>query len=256
MSFVAGKDGETWVLDQVNARVERFGPDGRFTRELRLDGDTAQELAVGPDGKLYVLDRLARREVAIYDSDGNPLRRVPIAGEGGAVTGMFVDASGLWLEREHTDTVRIAGADGTPDTSHPTAPGRPSRDGTTTLRAALVARGGPEVNLYAGDRWRRTLTLPHAILYLLLLDSDRRGHVFLGARVGDESPEPPFAIRNQATIVLRLDLATGADAGALTLPAYTGPDEMFRELAVTDDGAVVQMLPSADGVTISTYRFP
>jgi hypothetical protein len=255
MSFAAsGK--ELWVLDQVNGRIVAGD------RVLAIEGETAQDLAV-KDGKAFVLDRLGKKEVDLYgDASGHlPLVGGPVH-EGGEVTGLFVDDGGVYVEREHTDLVRIGGLDGTPDPDRPVLPGRPVRGGTDVfLRASIVARGQPGVSVWAVARdgttlWQRGVALPHGVVHLSLLDSDRVGHVFLGALVADEGVAPPYALTNAQTVVVRLAAADGSDAGLITLPVAAGPEESFRELAVTDDGEVLQMLPGPDGVTITAYSFP
>jgi hypothetical protein len=264
MSLVAGRNGETWVLDQVNGRVVHYDAAGRVLGEVRV-AETAQDLAIGPNGNLYVLDRIGRSELAVFDAAGAPLSTDAVVGgpiaEGGAVTGVFVDDRGVFLEREHTDAVRVAGADGRFDPGRPLVPGRPSRDGTTYVRVALAGRRAAQatVSAFGSDgtpRWQRAVTFPRGVLHVTLLDTDRAGHVYVGAEVADEAVVPPYALQDLATIVLRLALADGADLGALTLPAPDAPEEILRSLAVTDDGEIVQLVPSANGVRDVAYRFP
>jgi hypothetical protein len=76
----------------------------------------------------------------------------------------------------------------------------------------------------------------------------------VGADTGRESPAPPFAIVDEAIAVVRLD-AGGAETGRLELPAFPTPDETFRPLTVDDEGAVYQMVPSADGLSVLRYAF-
>jgi len=267
MSLAVGKKGDLWVLDQVNSRVQHFDAAGKLAGSIPV-AETTQDLALGPHGELYTLDRLGKSEVVAYDSAGRATARDAVVGgpidEGGAVTGLFVDEDGVYLEREHTDAVKIGGADGQFDAERPIAPGRPSRDGTAFFRAAIGRRGSPVVTVTVftvsegrvAQRWQKQVTFPHGILHLLLLDSDRRGHIFVGAEVADESPGPPRGLENLEVVVLRLGLADGAAMGALELAASTRPEEILRELTVTDDGDVVQMLALDDGVRIASFRFP
>jgi hypothetical protein len=111
MSFVVSEDGRVFVLDQVNQRVQVF-KDGKFSREIKIPGDTFQDLAVDPDGRVVLLDRLAQKAVVFLD----PEQRVPLKGphvpEGGGVTGLFLN-DGVWVEVEHNPSAdrldRIAG---------------------------------------------------------------------------------------------------------------------------------------------------
>jgi hypothetical protein len=264
MSLVAGRGGDTWVLDQVNGRAVRLDAAGRVVAEVRVS-ESAQDLAVGAGGNLYVLDRVGAAEVSVYDAAGAPITTDAVVGgpirEGGAVTGIFVDDEGVYLEREHTDAVRVRGPDGRFDPERPVVPGRPARDGSAYVRVALTARRAKTVTLTAferdgAQRWQRRLELPHGVLNLVLLDTDLAGHVLVGANVADEAITPPYQLLHQATVVLRVALADGADRGSLELPMADVPEEIFRPLAVTDEGTVLQLLPSTAGVELRAWRFP
>jgi len=263
MSLVVSRSGELHVLDQENGRVQRFGRDGKWLGQTRIGGDTVQDLALDREGNLLTLDRLAKGEVAVYGPGGQLRATLPLVGgpieEGGAVTGLFSDATGTYVEREHNELVRIAGPDGKPDPARPTQPGRPSRDGKYYLWARLANARAGTVTLRVFDRdarlvWQRAAQLPGAVAHLLLLDSDREGHLYLGALVG-RMPESGD-LEAPSVAVLRLDLARGGEAGLLALPASEAPEEMFRELTVSDGGEIFQLLPGADGLEIHRYTFP
>jgi hypothetical protein len=262
MSLTVTRGGEILVLDQVNRRVQRFYPDGKLAGQVDVWSDTVQDLAVDERGNLLVLDRLARAELTVYGPDGQPRENIPVVGgpirEGGGVTGVFTDATGTYLEREHTETARVAGPDGRPDPQRPTEPGRPSRDGQYYLWAAIADREAGVATVRVFDRdarlvWARPVSFPRSIVHLLLLDSDRQGFLYVGGLVGFTAGTE---LTNLATVVLRLRLADGAPAGILMLPPNTSAEEVFRELVIGDDGAVYQMLPGENGLTVTRYDFP
>lgn len=264
MSLVAGNNGDTWVLDQVNGRVVHFDSSAVPIAEFKV-AETAQDLAIGPRGNLYVLDRLGKAEVTVFDPNGNAIVTDAVVGgpieEGGAVTGIFVSDKGVYLEKEHVQAVRIAGLDGKFDPDRPVVPGRPTRDGQGYVRVRLVDKKSQlaEVTTFELDgkeRWKRTVSFPRSIVHIVALDTDRAGHVLVAADVADTAPSPPHDLINVAMVVARLALADGASQGMLTLPTPTVPEETFRPVTVTDDGLVVQMLPSHEGVRVATYRFP
>jgi hypothetical protein len=89
----------------------------------------------------------------------------------------------------------------------------------------------------------------------VLLDSDRRGYVYLGALVADENPAPPHELVDPELLVLRMTQARGEDAGLRALPACESPDEVFRELVVADDGTLYQLCPGPAGVEIRAYAW-
>lgn len=262
MSLVATAGGELAVLDQINGRVARFRRDGSPAGEVKIGTDSVQDLAVDRHGNVLVLDRLADRDVTIYGPDGQPHTRIPIVGgpigEGGAVTGMWADDSGVWLGREHSEIVRVAGADGKPDADRPTQPGPPTRDGWFYLWARLAdaAAGAALLRAYDHDgqiAWGRTIAFGRPIVHIALVDSDARDHVYAAALVAREDAS---GLHDAATVVLRFAEPSGEGGGSLVLPADPGIIENFRGLAVGDDGTIYQMLATDGGVTITAYAFP
>jgi hypothetical protein len=264
MSMVAGKGG-LLVLDQVNSRVMRFGPDGKPLGSFPIGPDTARDLAIDDKGRVAVLDRVGQGEVALYDESGKLTGQAPVAGgpmdEAGGATGIFTGGGGTWVEREHTESVRILGPDGQPDPDRPTLPGRPLRGGGGSIQAAVISKpaGTAYVRVFDDDFkvvWQRTVSFPAPIVQILLLDSDLGGWAYLGVHVAVENPEPPHLLEDERIIVVRLARADGADGGSIVVPALTGPDEVANPLAVGDDGTIYLMTPGPDGLEIHAYTFP
>lgn len=260
MAFSVTPDGDVAVLDQVNRRVQRFR-DGRFVGSVALPNEAAQDVATTRDGRTVVLDRLGDPSVTLFDSAGRPTRTVPMVGgpiaEGGAVTGLFVEPDGVYVEREHRELVRVADARGEPDPARTTLWGRPTRDGSTLLRASIADRARGAVTVSAASRangamdWSSTVALDGAVLHLLLLDGDRRGRVYLGAVVGTYAAG---GVTDPHVTVVRLDRA-GTPEATLRLPAPPEADELFRPLVIDDDGVVYALAPGADGLAVVAYRF-
>lgn len=263
MSLAVDGRGNVAVLDQVNRRVQRFDPTGKPLGSIPLTTDTAQDLLVEPD-RVAVLDRLGQEPgLELVGADGSPLGRIPVVGgqvpEGGAITGLFSGPKGLYVETGHDDLVRVAGADGQPADLQETIPGRPSRDGKLFLKAGVIEKPEGRVYVQAHDAqlklaWETPLNLGRPLLHLLLLDSDIKGNVYLGAEVGQEDPATHDFV-DLATLVIRLDPAGHLD-GVLELPPTTADAaETFRPLVIGDDGTVYHMVPSTAGVTVTAYRF-
>ncbi|MFO0646655.1 MAG: hypothetical protein U0326_10485 [Polyangiales bacterium] len=261
MSFAVAPDGTLAVLDQRNRRIQRFSQ-GRPLAPITLENEAAQDLALTPDGRVVALDRLGASTLTVFGPDGRAgstiaLRGGPIS-EGGAVTGVFADAQGVYVEREHREVVRVADAEGHEDTSRPTLWGRPTRDGGQLLRAAIEdrARGVLRVSVAARSNgamdWSTAVPAGAPVLYLAMLDSDARGRVYVAAETGVVSAEGP---RDLATFVARLDRA-GVVEVAVRLPPLAGGDEVFRPMSVDDEGAVYVMDPSREGLVIARYALP
>ena len=60
MSFDVTAAGDIYLLDQVNRRVLKFGPNGVLERTLGLPLSTYQDIAVYEEGVVVVVDRLNR----------------------------------------------------------------------------------------------------------------------------------------------------------------------------------------------------
>jgi hypothetical protein len=263
MSLTVDGHGNLYVLDEINHRVERWSKSGTPLQPISVGGDTAQDLALGKNGSVALLDRLGERNLQLYSADGKPLGEVNLVGkhlpESGGTTGLFTDRDGnFWVEREHQELVRVADANGNSDPDRPTAPGRPTRDGRWYLSGAIADRSSGAVRIRAvgsdgQPAWEVTVSLGAPILYLSLLDSDASGNVYLGGHVGRASAQPPYPIVDEQLVIVGLS-PDGAARGMIALPAAPPAAELFRELAVGDDGTLYRMVLGASGVTVETYH--
>jgi RHS repeat-associated protein len=178
-----GKDGSVYFVDAINCRVRRIGPDnvistvaGNHANNCDYHGESdgkpatqasigVQDIAIGPDGTLYIADAHNRR-IYHVDSDGN-LRT--LAGPDGTGSGNNgAPAGSAYIH----DPYRIAvGPDGTVYWTEPVdglvygigpdgivrtvAGGGPGGDGTQAAKARLFTptgiATGPDGTLYVAD---------------------------------------------------------------------------------------------------------
>jgi hypothetical protein len=253
MSLAPGANGGVVVLDQVNGRLVKLGPDGKPMGEVRTNLAAPQDLAVGKDGTTAVLDRLADKSVQILGPDGKVLGALPVEGkgipEGGAVTGVFVDGDKVYVEREHQQLVLIGDTSGRPSDARTEIPGRPTRDGQSYVNAWIDTP--PTTSFYVtstqrdpqAHRFTRQVTLLETAIGLLLLDTDRAGIIYVGA-LGEA------ADGSQTIVLVCLEPQHGEILGETTLPPSTMPEETFRTLMVQDSGGVMYALPSEEGEQI------
>jgi hypothetical protein len=258
MSLTGGPGGTVLVLDQVNGRIARFGPDGQPLPGFPLGVDLPQDLAVAPDGTIAVLDRLASRRVAILGPDGREVGSLPLEGEGipetGAVTGVFVDEGDVYVERENGPLVRI-GTLGGEEGDRLEIPGRPSRDGRSYLMAGLVEppAGRFFVNAIARPdrqhRFTRDITVPLTLRQILLLDTDMAGVIYVAVA------GTPWGASEEVEEVRLLCLlpSDGSTLGFAILPPNLDPDETLREMTVLDGGGVLYAVRSDAGMSIELY---
>lgn len=262
MSLTFDREGNAVVLDQVNGRLVRLGPDGKALGTIPLTVQSAQDVAIAEDGTIAVLDRLADKTVALHDPTGTPIGNLTLQGkgleQGGLSTGLFVDGDSVYVEAEHGPLIRVGGLDGTSDTERPQLPGRPSRDGKAFLSANLGPRGSSKVYVHSVDRasrqhrFSREYLLPLPVLSIMMLDSDASGVIYVA--VSGEEPHPPEEVRPKHWVrLLCLDALDGAPLGTADLPSNAMPEETFRDFAVPDSGGVLYSVRTPEGMTLQRY---
>jgi hypothetical protein len=256
MSLVSTSDGGAMVLDQVNGRIVRFGADGRVISEAKIPSRAAQDLALGSDGSVAVLDRLGDKRVDILGADGRPRASFALEGrgiqEGGAITGVFVDGDSVYVERAHAKLVRLGDTSGKADPGREEILGRPLRDnsgfahawmdGTPPADRAFVAVNDRQSK---SNRFTRRIDSGAPIFGISLLDSDRTGTIYLGLVVADITPDAPSSI-----LLVCLSPADGTTLGTSMLPLSPLADETLRELSVNDSGGVTYLYRTEAGAEL------
>jgi hypothetical protein len=247
---VARAGDDLLVLDQVNGRVVRYDGAGAVRGTFEASR-TTQDIAVARDGTVALLDRLVDRSVRLVGPGGNSIATIPVPSsrvpDPGLVTGLFIDKTDVYVEKEHSVLVRIGSTDGHVGDAA-VLPGRPTKDGASILMAVLDSADS-RVKLNVLDRTRGVLRFARAVPFppparqIVLLDSDLSGKIYIAVA----GPE--------LTRLACLDV-DGEVAGRVDLPVSSTPDESFRDFVVADDGTITQMLRSEDGVEYRTTRCP
>ncbi len=261
MALSVASDGSIVIIDQVNRRIERYR-DGHSTSTTPIGGDTVQDLALGPEGRMVLLDRFVDRGIQVYGPDGKLLNDVPLSGktELGSLTGVFADEHGIYVEREHGMVQRVADANGNRTSGDRELPGRPSRDGQLVIAAAMLERQSGQFQIRAFDRakgtqvWDRVIQLPTPILHLVMLDSDKHGRIYVAAVTALEEPTPPYRLTDESLFAVQVG-RDGTERGRLKLPPLHGSDESFRPVTVDDAGNLYVMQSSETGLTVVRYVF-
>lgn len=256
MSLAVDGKGNVYILDEINGRIVRRGPDGKLEGTFPLHQQTPDDIAVAADGSIAVLDRISGKDVALYDASGASQGSLPLVGPGlpdpGDVTSIQVDGNDVYAELEHNKLVELGDTSGHAANPRTTLSGRPSRDGKSLLSARIVDANAGRVRVESvvrasgAVRFVRDLALVPVIHQILLLDTDLSGTIYLAVEF-----QRPGAV---AKVTLScLDAATGAVIGGALLPANTMPEDSFRDFAVLDGGGVIYALRSPAGVTYQRY---
>ncbi|MFO0553306.1 MAG: hypothetical protein U0271_33290 [Polyangiaceae bacterium] len=243
-----------WVLDQVNSRLVRY-KDGKLEATIPMDRLNAQDIAVTEDGSVALLDRYGGKDVALLDPEGKPIGSLPLVGEGiedaGRVTGVYVEGTDVYVEREHGPLIRIGNTAGEAAPSRDELPGRPSRDGKSYLKAGIIDAAEGRTYVVANDRpseehrFTRELRFDGTVWSIQLLDTDLVGTIYFAVEI-DEGAE-------HVVLLSCLDAQTGSPEGTAVLPANTMPEESFRDFVVLDGGGVLAAIRSESGVTYQQY---
>jgi hypothetical protein len=256
MSLAVDSAGRVLVLDQVNGRLVRRDREGKPESAIALALTGPQDLATGADGSAVVMDRLISKALAIYDPSGHSVGQLPldpaVVGDPGLLTGVFVDGKDVWVEKEHGALIRVGDTSGQPADGKDEMPGRPSRDGGSLLSAGIIDGDSGRVFVASivratrEHRFTRELRYAGMVQSLLMLDSDRKGTIYVASSL---------TRGEQETVVLScLEPEHGQPIGGAELPPNTSPEETFRDLTVLDDGGVVYAHRTETGVSYETYR--
>ncbi len=252
MSFARSGD-ELFVLDQVNGRVVRYDASGKVRGTFETT-PTTQDLTVAKDGTVVLLDRLVDKTVRLVDKNGRAIGALPLppdrVGEPGLVTGVFVDGKDVYVEKEHGVLTRIGATDGSAEDPAELT-GRPSKDGTLLLMAVLSpAAARVDVNAFdrrlGSLRFARAVTFARPARQIMLLDTDRRGTIYVGVLGGN--PEMVH--------IACLDPSDGRAIGRLSVPTSATPEESFRDFTVADDGTILLALRTEDGIEYQSAHCP
>lgn len=257
MSFAANAKGRVVVLDNVNDRLVLKSEDGRTERTVTLGGGYPEDVAMGDDGSMAVLDRHREKAVSVFDENGQPAGKLPLVGDGiddpGSVTGIVIDGDTVYAERAHSALVKLGTTKGQPATDRSEIPGRPSRDGLSFLRAGIVDAATGRAYVVSTQRspeqhrYTRELRLEAPLRQIVLLDTDRSGVVAFGAEV--ETAGGQTEIR-----IVCMEPAQGVPIGTATVPANTLPEESLRDFVALPSGGVMYALRTTQGVSYSVVE--
>jgi hypothetical protein len=260
MSLSVDALGNIVMLDQVNGRIIRMGPDGKVMGTFSTTQQVPQDVVVARDGKLLVMDRLVDRTVAIMDPDtGRLLGELPVGGanidDPGLVTGTFEHDGSVYVERDHGSLVRIGDTKGQVDTERPETPGRISRDGRFLLLTGIIERESGRIYLNVIDRqtnqhrYTREFRLQFPLWNIALMDTDLSGIIHLGV-IGEVNPYGTTPAEQLGMRLYCIEPTEGRMLGQAELPVTHLPEETFRNYQVLDEGGVIYQLLTEEGVSL------
>jgi hypothetical protein len=247
-SFAVGPAGSLWVLDAVNARVQRFDARGHPVSSFPVarhgeDPAVEADIAVSDEGHVFLYTENDPPSLEEHDANGKLL-------VGGALPPSFKGVDLLFAGRQRPvflmqngQAVRAELGWGGVRAEGP-LPGLPAGD--LFAHAERVDRWRAAVKLSSADgRVRRSIQLHSRVPVagVRLVGIDRRGDIVLAVdRVEGADETAPRA----EVLLLALDPHGHLSASAAAPPG--GRRFEFREFALAPDGTVVQMQSDAGEV--------
>ncbi len=240
-SFAVGPQGGLFVLDALNARVQRFDPHGHFVAAFPVGRPGTEpvveaDIAVSDEGGIFVFTEGESPSLVQFDASGKTLLAgaLPPSFKGvdqiiaGRQRPLFLMLNGQSVRGElGWGGIRAEGP----------FPGLPS--GGTYVQAERAGRWMAILKFLAADgRVRRSVRLRSRVpvTRVRLVGISRRGDVVLAVDRAEGSDDEA----SRAEVLLLEVTPQGQLAGAVAVP----PGDrrwQFREFALAPDGGVVQM---------------
>ncbi|MCP9456639.1 MAG: hypothetical protein NNA18_11095 [Nitrospira sp.] len=262
MSFALGKDGEIYILDQLNSRIQVF-EDGRWVRSIPIHADKAmhfKDVDLAPDGRIvllansYVKGR-EKNSLLLIDSHGKILHVYPLGdlewvGEVQIVSEGKL--AGIWVELEGC-SVRIASLDGKA-TERVFVPGKVLLNGQGFIngkrRGRVTATVSRSQNGFSHWEREHTMHFDIAIDHLLGVWEDRNGRVYVGAFLEGEQTAGRKKYSSEM-IVFSSELE---ELGRFKLFVQNASHEIHRSVRVSPEGHVYQLSLNDQWVFIRKYE--
>ena len=257
MSFALGNEGEIYILDQLNSRIQVFKNKKR-TRTIPLPTETAFsdiELLLGD--KIVLLDNIIKKAIYILNSEGKVISVIPLEGRlihyAPEVIGIYCieegKFSGIWADMDYR-SVKIGSLDGTSITERISIPGKLSINGKRVIRAEIIGEAtavihrSKEENL---SQWEPEITVYFNmhVHYIMGPWTDRNGNIYIFGAGEDKGK-----LINKV-IILNPE---GKEIGRMNLFVQKTPHEIFHPVKVSPDGQIYQMAVVDKTVSVRRYE--
>ncbi|MGB9698789.1 MAG: hypothetical protein ACPL5I_05330 [Thermodesulfobacteriota bacterium] len=269
MSFALGTNGEIYILDQLNSRIQVF-KDGKRIRTIPIKEKEAidfKDIDFIQENKIVLLKRFyvagcEKTSLYVIDATGNILNTIPLEGklisDSGLVTEILVirkgKFAGIWVIVDNR-SVRIASLDGTAS-ERISVPGKLSLNGRRIFNMKKI--GDITAVIYRSQEdslahWdpECIVHFDMAIVHLLGVWDDQKSRIFLGAFLenGDEKGKRKYA---NEVVVLSPELR---EMGRIKLLVQKVPHEIWRYIRVSPHGHIYQMFVDKQEVVVRKYEF-
>jgi sugar lactone lactonase YvrE len=240
---------QLYILDSTNNRILIYGIRGGYVSSFAIS-ERADDLAVGPSGEIYVLYR-GKSKVIEYALNRSPIENYPLADTQSPITGIhFVGNQGLFVETadEHSYALVSLGAKvGEEARSIEKVKGLRRRENFLYLERSDTGEGSISFLDSIGQLRKRLAvkSKQQRIETLSLVGLDDEGNYYLDVEESSDSMPTSRFVREYDSKGTMLSEA---------MVPYSAYAYTFKDLRVTGDGRVYQILPLKGHVEILIWK--
>jgi len=263
MSFTVSDDGEIFILDQLNSRIQVFSNGKRTgTIKLPVKPEGVLDIELLPGGKIALLDNFMEKSLFIIDNQGKLINTIVLEGQlieyAPEVTEINVvkegKFAGVWV-RVNDRSVKLADTDGKTVT-RVSVPGKLTFESDYLLGAEIlgditaVIRRTEKGSL---SRWEpdRTVGFDKGLIQIYGPWNDKKGNIYLGAFL-ENSDETGKSTFEKVMVVFSPEMK---ETGRIKLADQNAPYEIFHSIKVTQGGQIYQMIAEKNEILVLRYEF-
>jgi len=257
MSFALSKDGEIYILDQINYRIQVF-KDKKRIRTIPVPTKTAfLDIELLPGNKIAILDNLIKKAIYILSSEGEVISVIPLEGRLIHYANEVIEIycieegkfSGIWANMSDR-SVKIGSLDGTSITERISIPGKLSKNGKRVIRAEIIGEStavihrSKEENL---SQWEPEITVYFNmhVHYIMGPWTDINGNIYI---FGAGEDKGKFINK---VVILNPE---GKEIGRINLFVQKAPHEIFHPVKVSPEGQIYQMAIIDKTLSVRKYE--
>lgn len=253
-SFVVDASGALSVLDQENARVQRFAL-GKLAGSVTIPARAFDDIELWGNSGYALLDVHAPAAIVFVNASGQVERELVLESEEipepSQVTALTRHSDGYYVEVSDDYLVRVADASGAAVPAS-VVPGQ-ALDGSSALKADLGDPAHVElfrVTLPSGDpKSLAEVAFGERVARRTLLAGRKGGGALLGVVTESEQADPETPPHESSVLVV-LD-PSGHEKHRVALPLADGPLDVFRSVKRGDDGNVYVLVAGESGVKVT-----
>ncbi|MGB4293053.1 MAG: hypothetical protein WBJ37_09245 [Bacteroidales bacterium] len=263
MSFTVSDEGEIYILDQLNSRIQVYR-DGKRTETIKIpvksEGIMDIELLSG--AKIALLDNTVEKSLFIIDSQGKLINTIPLEGQLIAYAPEATEINvvregkftGVWV-RVNGHSVKLADADGK-TAMRVSVPGKLTFNSERLLDAKIL--GDITISLMRSEKgslsmWEPELTVEFDMFVIHFGGpwDDRSGNIYLSAFMEDSDEQGKSTYSN----VMVVFSTAMKETGRIKLAVQKAPYEIFHPVKVSSDGKIYQMIAEKQEIVVLKYEF-